>query len=279
MQETHPVVGEAVLDDGAALRYRDWRPDNPRGTIVCAHGIRSHGAWYLESCARLCGRGWRVLFPDRRGSGLNRDRADGLERWERWRRDLEQFVALAEAELPGKPVHLLGISWGARLVAVIAAGGAPVRGAVFSTPGLVSLAGYTAWRKVAVAAALLAGGRRMFAIPLEDPAMFTDDPDERNYIEEDAFGLRTVTARFLYESRELERRARAAFRRIPVPVLLLLAGRDRIIDNEGVRALFAACASPDKVLKVYERARHTLEFDACREEYIEDLGNWFDARA
>jgi len=275
--EPIPEIKECVADDGVKLRYREWTPQNPKAAVVCLHGIRSHSAWYTDSCAHLCQKGYRILFPDRRGSGINRESAEVAPRHERWIEDVECFLALAARELPGKPPHLLGISWGGRLAAVVASRGrVPLRSVLFSAPGIVSLPDYPLRVKVAVAAALLLRNNREFAIPLEDPALFTDNLDERGYIEEDALGLRRVTARFLYESRKLERVAKAEFIKIGIPLLLLLAGRDKIIDNRNVRLLFDACASREKELKVYEGARHTLEFDSCRGEYYHDLVQWLE---
>ena len=278
MDMIDPAVKQTVVGDGTALRYREWAPHNPRGAVVCVHGIRSHGAWYLDSCGRLAERGYRVIFPDRRGSGLNRDaRTPAGERLAGWLGDVGHFTARASAELRGKPVHLLGISWGGRIAAAVAAAGrVRVQSIALSTPGIVALRDCGIATKLAVAAALLVKSRREFAIPLDDPALFTDDPDERNYIEGDEFGVRRVSARFLFESRKLERLGKHSLRTLKTPLLLLLAGRDEIVDNAGTTRLFEKCPSADKVLKVYPEARHTLEFDPCREEYFNDLAAWFD---
>lgn len=279
MDDLNSEIKETVTTDGVMLRYREWEPKTPKGVLIGVHGIRSHGAWYNDSCACLCRKGYRVLFPDRRGSGLNRGEVRPVP-YRRWIEDLEHFVGLGAKGLPGRPVHLLGISWGGRLAAAVAASGRVRLGSViFSAPGFASLRDYGFWMKLAVAEALLFKKKKEFAIPLSDPALFTDDPDEQNYIEEDAFGLRRATAGFLMESRRLERYAKTAFVGIRIPLLLLLAGRDRIVDNAAVKNLFLACASGNKVMKVYEQARHTLEFDPCREEYWDDLVKWLDAHS
>ncbi len=278
MEETGPEIKEIVAADGVTLRYHEWNPKTPLGVVIGIHGIRSHGAWYDGSCAYLRGKGYRVIFPDRRGSGLNKNETKSEVPYQRWIEDLEYFFRFAGRDLPGKPVHLLGISWGGRLAAAVAAAGrVQLKSVILSSPGLVSLRDYTLWTKFAIACALLLKSDRRFVIPLEDPALFTDDPDEQNYIEEDAFGLRRVTARFLLENRKLEQYARAEFSGIRIPMLLLLAGRDQIVDNNAVKQLYDSCASGDKVMKVYEKARHTLEFDSCRDEYYTDLVRWLEA--
>lgn len=276
--EIRADVRQSVAGDGTALLFREWAPKCPRGTVVCAHGIRSHSAWYLDSCAFLARRGYRVVFPDRRGSGLNRGaEGRGGEGVAVWMGDFEHFIAAASRELPRMPVHVIGISWGARLAALAAAGRAPVRSVIFSAPGIASLRDCGPLAKIGIAAALLTRSTRKYAIPLDDPALFTDDPDERNYIEDDRFGVRRVTARFLYESRRLERMAARAFETAAIPALLLLAGRDEIVDNERVKRIFARRRGAEGAVKTYPEARHTLEFDACRAEYFGDMAAWCDA--
>src|SRR5262245_29247513 len=64
--------------DGYVFHYRRYDPaGTPRGTVIGVHGIQSHGGWYEHFCRRLAEAGFRVLYPDRRGSGLNpQDRGD-----------------------------------------------------------------------------------------------------------------------------------------------------------------------------------------------------------
>lgn len=276
-EECSHDIKEAVMSDGVRLRYRDWTPSSPKGSIVCFHGIRSHSAWYCGSGGYLSRRGYRVIFPDRRGSGLNQKERSPNPSWGRWVEDGAQFARIAARELPGKPVHLIGISWGARIAAMIAKSEPGIGSAVFSTPGLAAVADYTLPQKIRIVLALVFKKEREYLIPLDDPALFTDDPDERNYIEEDAFGVRFVSAGFLRESRRIEKAARKAFTGIRIPLLLLLAGRDQIVDNEAVKRLFALCRTSDKVMKVYEMARHTLEFDSRKEQYMSDLLQWLDS--
>lgn len=273
--EAKPEIRSFTADDGVSLQYREWIPARSRGVVVCLHGIRSHAAWYLDSCNRLYRRGYRVVFPDRRGSGINRGKGESNPRYRQWIADTVSLIKKAEAETSNAPIHLLGISWGGRLaVAVAARGGVKLTSIILSAPGLVSKRDYPFGTKIGVLLALLSGSKRLFTLPLVDSALFTDDSDERNYIEEDALGLSEVTARFLVENRKLERFAKRLCGKISIPTLLLLAERDEIVDNDGVKKLFARIRCADKIVKVYPGARHTLEFDGRREDYFRDLIDW-----
>ncbi|HYV34666.1 MAG TPA: alpha/beta hydrolase, partial [Gemmataceae bacterium] len=68
--DQHPATIDTFVTD--AWRFRRYEPPGePRGIIVCLHGIQSHGGWYEYSSKKLCAAGFRVYYLDRRGSGLN----------------------------------------------------------------------------------------------------------------------------------------------------------------------------------------------------------------
>ena len=73
---------------------------------------------------------------------------------------------------------------------------------------------------------------------------------------------------------QLSRYATDAPGEIRAPTLCLLAGRDRIIDNAGVRRYFDQLGTADRELIVYEDAAHTLEFETAPLQYLDDLAQW-----
>jgi alpha-beta hydrolase superfamily lysophospholipase len=64
-----------------------------------------------------------------------------------------------------------------------------------------------------------------------------------------------------------------------MPLLLVLAGRDRIVDNARTRAFFNRTGASYRMLIEYPSAAHTLEFEPDPEPYFADLVNWAAASA
>jgi alpha-beta hydrolase superfamily lysophospholipase len=62
-----------------------------------------------------------------------------------------------------------------------------------------------------------------------------------------------------------------------LPVLTLLAGRDRIIDNRRTRDFVGRFAGPKEVVE-YPEAHHTLEFEPDPENHLRDLIGWLNRR-
>ena len=65
-------------------------------------------------------------------------------------------------------------------------------------------------------------------------------------------------------------------RRIQLPVLLLLAEHDRIIDNARTRAFVERVFVGDREIHEYAGAHHTLEFEPDPEPFLADLLSWLE---
>jgi acylglycerol lipase len=88
--------------------------------------------------------------------------------------------------------------------------------------------------------------------------------------------LRDVTVSFLLANRELDRLLLEAPPEIRSPAILMLAGKDRIIDNPATKKWYSSLASQERALFEYPDACHTLEFEPDRKQWIGDLTGWLD---
>jgi len=265
--------------DGTPLVMRVWRPERPRAALVYLHGIQSHSRWYEASSRRLAESGVAVYQVERRGSGMDTAHERGhVDRAEVWLADVALAAERARDETGVAGVHLLGVSWGGKLAVACAAARPDLyKSLILAAPGVVPRVDVHLATKVRVAKCLALGRPlERFPIPLADPHLFTENPERIRYIAEDPLSLREVTARFLYESRRLDRMVRRAAGEVRMPVFLALAERDRIIDNRATRALVERFPAAPKRIVEYPGARHTLEFEPDPEPFFRDLVAWID---
>ena len=275
---------EFAVSDGRRLAWQKWPSSSAsvRGYVVALHGIQSHAGWYEYSSRRMAEAGFEVCYLDRRGSGRNPDaRGDALHA-DRLVHDVTQFLSATrfrrDQDSPASPVVLQAVSWGGKLATVVASRRPDlVDGLALLYPGLKARVrpGWLARLRLGLARRL--GIRdKPVEIPLQDPALFTADPGWQQFIRSDPLALREVTVGFLLANQDLDREVDTAVRRIVCPLLLMLAGGDRIIDNTASRELFHRFGSKKKRLLEYGDAAHTLEFEPPRDEFIADLLNWLD---
>lgn len=258
--------------DGYMLSNRIWPVTQPLAYIVGLHGIISHGGWYLKCCSALARAGFEVHFLERRGSGLNAAERGDVNGYVMWLTDLESYLK----QLPhGLSKLLLGISWGGKLAtALVWYRRDLIQGLILVCPGLFAKQGANVWQKVALAVATRARwAQRRVNLPLHDPQLFTDALHWQQYIRTDPLVLRQVTIRFAWTDQQLSRYATRWNGTIDCPLLLMLTGNDRIIDNPRVSA-FIYEKAPHVHLVEYSKAAHTFDFGPVAKTSHDDIVRW-----
>ncbi len=267
------------LPDGHAAYARYWPARELAGAVLYLHGIQSHCGWYEESARRLQQAGFAVLQPDRRGSGRNQADRGHAESQEQLIDD-GLTCGRRVLELTGlKQFHLIGISWGGKLAcAMAAAEPGLVRSLSLVCPGLFPLVDVSGAEKFKIGLSMIGNSRRHFDIPLNDPHLFTSQPDKIEFLQSDELTLRQVTASFFLASRRMDCVLRDLPKISPIPLHLMITDDDDIIDSGKTVAFVRQLRWPGTRITHYPDCKHTLEFEAVREEYWSDLVGWLTSQ-
>jgi pimeloyl-ACP methyl ester carboxylesterase len=255
---------------------RSAQPQSPRhDPVVYLHGIQSHPGWFSGSAALLAQSGQPVLLPTRRGSGANTVARGDAASAEILLEDVAACCRQAMAMFDAPRVHLVGVSWGGKLAAAFCLRrrpGVEVASLTMIAPGIVSKVDVPLSEKLAIGLALLGRpapgaprGGAMFDVPLSDVELFTDNPPMRDYLARDTCRLHRATARFLYASRKLDSILRAggpgsSGGAPSLPTTLMLARRDRIVDNEATARVIDRLTAGKARVEHFDAA-HTIEFE------------------
>ncbi len=261
-----------TLPDGYRAYGREWRPSNPRGAVLYLHGIQSHCGWYVASGRRLAEAGYHVVQVDRRGCGRNvqdRGHAESAEQ-------LIQDTLAARDELLHRArsdrYHMVGVSWGGKLAAAsYVTDSTGVDSLSLVTPGLFPKVVASPSEKAEIGFAMLYEPRRLFDIPLNDPEMFTSSPEWQKFFRTDPLTLRQCTAGFYLASRRMDKIVMRLPEVSPVPIHLLLAEDERVIENGETEKYIRQLNWPNGRVTVYRAARHSLEFEHIAESYFTEL--------
>jgi acylglycerol lipase len=259
--------------DGRRLAVRVWNEiEPPRARVVFLHGITSHSGWYNHSCHYLNNAGFEVHFLDRRGSGLNAEERGDVPGHQTWIDDVAVYLEHLQGS---RPVVLGGISWGGKLAAAVARQHPNLlQGLALLSPGLYSHYEPNPVQRFALRLPMRERmKRRRVEIPLTAD-LFTDTPRWRDYVALDPLSLHDVTIRFSAADVRLTRLARQGAPFLRTPTLLMLSGRDLIVDNRRCRQFLSRTASVHKTLIEYPNAAHTIEFDPDPQRYFFDLADW-----
>ena len=228
----------------------------------------------MHSCRRLAESGYETFFLDRRGSGLNEQARGDTPGFRRILRDAAEFLEAKKAAETGRQNFVVGVSWGGK----VAAGLEKFRpglmdGVALLCPGFRPRVSLSPGERWAVVWARLTAPKRTFPIPLSDPTLFTATEKWLKFLREDPLTLHDATARLLFASVALDVYLRNVGKRMRLPVLVMLAGLDRIIHNDKTRAFVGRFAGPVEVIE-YPEAHHTLEFEPDPDRHVRELIGW-----
>ncbi|MCK4850891.1 MAG: alpha/beta fold hydrolase [Phycisphaerae bacterium] len=270
-----------LLADGYRSSFYCWDGHGRVGDcLLYLHGIESHAGWFIESASLMNARGWPVVLAERRGSGRNTEDRGHTRSYRQLLADVFCAARYCQQHWPTCRVHLAGVSWGGKL-ALAAALKRPEFFASLTmiTPGIFPQVSLSAKQKLAVLFKHLFKPKAMLAVPLEDAKLFTDNPEQIDFIEHDELRLHRASVSFFWSSYRLDKLIQRKGHRLAMPVHLLLSGRDRIIDSEKTRAWFERCTAPEKYLSEFPDSAHTLEFARDNRGFLEAFGGWLDKQS
>ncbi len=288
--QTAPTIEWHRTSDDLQLACRTWKGKVGFPVIVYLHGIEGHSQWFENTASVLNHLGMTVYAPDRRGSGLNpRDRGN-LSSYKTYLADIEVFLRKVSFDHLGHSLIVLGNCWGAKAASLICQSdykptsgqelNLPIAGLVLCSPGIYTKIDYGMGTKfqIAYSSFVDSGRNRKWPIPLEIE-MLTNNPTFQGYLKRDNLRLTEATASFFVESFKLGKLAEKASASIEMPLLVLQAGSDMIVDVDKLQGWYAKAKSTTKDLRIFPDASHTLDFDSTWfKEYAHVLSEWILAQ-
>lgn len=264
---------------GVPIVYDVWTPDTPpRGVVVLAHGFGEHARRY-DHVARRFGEAGLVTYAlDHRGHGRAGGRRVRLRDISEFTGDYRTLVATATAEHPGLPRIVLGHSMGGAIVFAYGS----------QHPGeydLMVLSGpvVDAHAQVSKFTALLGKtiGSVLPDLPIEpiDPDSVSRDPEVVADYKSDPLVFRGkvpagIGKALLAVGENMPRRAR----KITAPLLVVHGEDDRLVPAAGSRRLVEHIGSDDVELKIYPQLFHEVFNEPEREQVLDDVTGWIQAR-
>ena len=264
---------EFTARDGIRIFYREWEGNKHKDVIVYLHGLESHAGWFIETGNLLNKKGFHVYAVDRRGSGMSQADRGHMESYRVLIDDVKEAVELARREHPGRRVYLMGLCWGGKIAVTFTGYHQDlIDTLILLAPAIKTKVDLSPKQKIDVLFSNIFRPRKLFDVPLDD-YMFTRNPKWIEFIKTDELKLKKATARFFFETAKMNLCFNRIAPKIHVPVLVLLAGDDVIVDNKGIKRWFTRVGSRRKTIKIYEGCYHSLEFEETR-NVIDYIADW-----
>lgn len=277
-----PVPAAGVASGGVPLAVERWAPGTEaRAVVVCVHGLGEHrrALPYVPFYESLASLGFNVVAFDLRGHGESGGPRLYARDFTLLRDDLARVVALAADDARGRPVFVVGGSFGGLLA--LAAGLRPhdaLCGIVAVAPALDAGGASTFLRRLLPVLRIAAPKVRLDP-GLDLSALAHDALALSEYRDDPKMQLGRITPALAAAMLKGIERVMAEAEDFATPVLLLHGLADRVVPPDGTLAFHALAASRDKTLKTYPGAYHHLLLDDVRDQVVADISTWLGARS
>lgn len=262
---------------GGKIFTRHWEPTGePKGNLVLCHGVNSHGGQYIRAGEEFAARGFAVTALDLRGRGKSDGERFYVESIDDYVSDLSQAIELGRSKHPELPLYLLGHSAGGVTSVTYALDHQDrIAGLICESFAFRVFAPNFAL-KLLEGASHIAPHLHVLKLKMED---FSRDPQwvaelNADPLTKDEVQPVATVAAFARAGERFERE----FPRITLPVLILHGTADKATRPDGSQQFFDQAGSADKTLKLYDGHYHDLLNDLGKEQVLDDIVQWIDAR-
>ena len=264
--------------DGTALFVTDYLLPvaQARGSVLVMHGLGEHGGRYRHLARFFNACGLSVRCYDHRGHGRSGGARGDVHLGDPIVQDAGIVLDDFATRFPAPP-YLFGHSMGGLFAARFAlSGSSPLRGLILSSPAL-------AVRLNAFQRAMLGAMGRVapwLALPNGLPPRYlSHDADAVSAYRNDPLVHGRISARLMQSMLGAIDFCQAHAGELRIPVLMLVAGDDRLVDADGSRRFFAQLPRSTAQLQLYDGFYYEVfnELDAARP--FEDLRVWLAQQA
>jgi lysophospholipase len=267
-----------ITPDRHQLYVRHYQPEtrNATRTLVMVHGVCEHGERY-DAIARLAvRRGWNVVLADQRGHGLSSGVHTHVDHFNQYVHDID-LVCQRFKCLPSQ-TFLVGHSMGG-LVSVRYAQTYTDRlaGLVLVSP-LLSIKVKVPWPTVAVGWLLSHLTPRVRFQPRFNAADSTRCPKLQAARADDPLIRRSLTNGWYFAVRAALRRAWLDAKKLTMPVLLVQAGQDRVVDAAKSKQWLSQLPATDASLHWLDESYHDVLGESDWLHTFAHIARWLERR-
>lgn len=255
---------------------QSWEANKTKAVVVLSHGMGEHSGRYKHVAEKLTANGFSVVALDHFGHGKTLGKRGHNPNFEAVLGSITIIIEKAKELFPKKPIFLYGHSMGGNVVAnyvlqknhnlqgVIAT--SPFLRLAFDPPALKLFAGKLLQN---IVPSLTMGNE------LDANALSRDKNEVKQYLEDPLVHAK-ISPNYSIKFIETGNWAIEHASDLKTPMLFLHGTADSITDYKGSKAF--ADNSDLAEIKLYESGYHELHNDLCKEEMLQDVVDWLNAK-
>jgi alpha-beta hydrolase superfamily lysophospholipase len=267
-------TGKFIALDGQVLYYNKWKSENPEHVLIFINGLESHAGWFSGMAADLVKKRIAIYGLDRRGSGLN---VRNFGKFEAWINDINRLIKRTRKENPGAKIHLISVCFGAKSVTACAIRKAErFDSLIYLSPGMSVRVKPTLIEKLKIGLSMLPWLSFNVRSPIRDDEMFTDSPEALYFLYNDRLRTFSPRASVFFQSKKIDSYISKNSDKVKIPSLVLLAGKDQIVDNAKTKMAFQRFDQKPKIIE-YHESEHVIFFGRAKNKLTGDIADFIQS--
>jgi alpha-beta hydrolase superfamily lysophospholipase len=258
--------------DGSIIPARSWGSSGDcKAVVLLIHGLGAHSGWFEAFARQLKVRRVYAVSYDHIGFGKQKGRP--FSSYTNWLDDLVRVFDYLKETIPNKPIYLVGNSMGA-LLSLVSVEYISPSGLVLLSPGFDGCPQtFTTFYRISTVIKALLRPESEVALPYGADLCTRDEPT-RAWINSDPEGRFKVPGKMLVALLKLSNAVKHKTGSVRMPVLMMTAGYDRIVNNPINNAFFSKLVAPSKRSRHFDEAWHDLMFDPVIDEVADEVVHW-----
>lgn len=256
------------------FKVRTWgNAEAASAVALLVHGLGAHSGWFEAAAKELASRKFFVIAYDQKGFGSRSDK--NLQSYKDWISDLVALVSSIKKTHSQLPFYLMGNSMGGLVVMASSAMVQP-DGIVIFSPGFDGHPKtFSLQYKIRSIVSALLSPQKEVALPYGFEIV-TRAKDVLNWLETDTCKKVAVPGYMLFELLKLSNYVLANLKSVHIPLLMITAGQEKVVNNQVNERLFKRLQAPFKKHVHMEEAWHDLMFDPQIDEVADEIKKWID---
>ncbi len=266
------LIGKDVL-------YRKWDSAGNKAVLLLVHGMGAHSARWNFAGEYFSQKGFPCYAIELKGFGQTPERPRGhVDSFKIYYQDLMKLRAIIEKEHPGRKVFLFAESMGG-LIAFTLLSQNPYQfaGQILISPAFQNGMKFPISSYLKLILFLIFNRRGTIEMAFNS-AMCTRDLSYQNVMNNNPDELRVASAQLLLEVLLAQLGAKRAGRKINVPSLFLIPGKDYLVDEDFGEEIISSFQFGDKTIIKYPDMLHALSIELDREKVFADILSWLETR-
>lgn len=259
--------------DQTDLFFQLWSVENPRGTLVITHGLAEHSECYHPFAKTLQADGWESYGLDLRGHGRSGGKRGYVGKFSYYLEDLKTLIEMVARERKNKssPLILFGHSMGGLITTLLAMDwkNPPFQAITLSSP-LFEISLPVPAIKDYAAKVLL---NWLPSVTLHNELDYRDLTRDETVLKSyphDVLRHDKISPAVYAGMQEGFKTVQEKASKFDLPLLMQLAGVDKIVSTPVAQEVFTKFPNKKNVLQLYPESMHEIYNDLDREQAFAD---------